>query len=107
MSESRDWLEILDRATTYRELQSAVYLMFVDATSTSDATALGAAIDEAIRRIEHERVRDQAELVCEITSHRSRIDSKCVSEAGSRKVGGIEATFCNFIGRERSRVFDV
>ncbi len=62
MSKTRDWLTTLNQATTYRELQSAVTQMFADASSTNDTTALSAAIDEAIRRIEQERVRDQAEL---------------------------------------------
>ena len=62
MSASRDWLATLDQATTYRELQSAVSQMFAEASSTSDSTALAAAIDEAIQRVEKERARDQAEL---------------------------------------------
>ncbi len=62
MSETKDWLAMLGQATTYRELQAAVSQLFADAASTNDPTALGEAIDEAIRRIEQERVRDQAEL---------------------------------------------
>jgi hypothetical protein len=62
MSETKDWLARLDQATSYRELQSAVSQMFAAANSTNDSAALAAAIDEAIRRIENERARDQAEL---------------------------------------------
>lgn len=62
MSENKDWLARLNQATTYRELQSAVSQMFADASSTNDETAISTAIDEVIRRIEHERLRDQAEL---------------------------------------------
>lgn len=62
MSDTRDWLATLDQATNYRELQSAVTKMFAEASATNDAASLATAIDEAIRRIEQERARDQAAL---------------------------------------------
>ncbi len=55
----RTWLSLLNGATNYSELQNAFELMSVDAQSTDDSEAMIASIDEAIRRIERERARDQ------------------------------------------------
>jgi len=62
MSAEKDWLFMLEKATNYSELQSAFARMIVDSQSTDDGDALVASIDEAIRRIEMERARDQTEL---------------------------------------------
>ena len=62
MNAERTWLTLLNGATNYGELQNAFEHMTVDAQSTGDSEAMIASIDEAIRRIEHERARDQAEL---------------------------------------------
>jgi len=56
------WLDVLQNATSYRELQSVFSQMALEANSTDDAHALAASIDEAIRRIEAERVRDESQL---------------------------------------------
>jgi len=57
-----DWLERLNRATEYRELQVVFSEMAAAARSTSDGPRLATSIDEAIRRIEQERLRDEEEL---------------------------------------------
>lgn len=62
MNAERTWLTLLNGATNYGELQNAFEHMTVDAQSSGDSEAMIASIDEAIRRIEHERARDQAEL---------------------------------------------
>ena len=62
MNTERTWLTLLNGATNYGDLQNAFEHMIVDAQSTGDSEAMIASIDEAIRRIEHERARDQAEL---------------------------------------------
>lgn len=62
MNAERTWLSLLNGATNYSELQNAFELMSVDAQSTDDSEAMIASIDEAIRRIERERARDQTEL---------------------------------------------
>jgi hypothetical protein len=58
----RTWLTLLNGATNYGELQNAFEHMIVDAQATGNSEAMIASIDEAIRRIEQERARDQAEL---------------------------------------------
>ncbi len=58
----KSWLAVLDQATNYRELQQVFSQMASEANTTSDALALAASIDEAIRRIEQERARDSSEL---------------------------------------------
>jgi hypothetical protein len=58
----RTWLTLLNGATNYSELQNAFEHMICDAQATGDSEAMIASIDEAIRRIEQERARDQAEL---------------------------------------------
>ncbi len=62
MNAERTWLTLLNGATNYGELQNAFEHMTVDAQSSGDSEAMIASIDEAIRRIEQERTRDQAEL---------------------------------------------
>ena len=69
MATPQSWLETLDQATSYRELQAAFSKMSAAASTTSDPTALAGAIDEAIRRIEQERSRDQAELATFATEY--------------------------------------
>jgi predicted nucleic acid-binding Zn-ribbon protein len=56
------WLEVLQGATNYRELQSVFSQMAADANAVNNATDLVDSIDEAIRRIEQERSRDSSEL---------------------------------------------
>jgi len=58
----KSWLAVLEQATSYRELQQVFSRMAEEANATSDPLALAASIDEAIRRIEHERARDSSEL---------------------------------------------
>lgn len=62
MSVEKDWLAILEKATTYADLQVAFARMSVESVAANDKDAMVASIDEAIRRIEQERARDQAEL---------------------------------------------
>ncbi len=62
MSDQNDWLAMLSKATSYNELQQVFVSMSIEAQSTDKGEALAATIDEAIRRIEQERVRDQSEL---------------------------------------------
>ena len=62
MATHRSWLDVLQNATSYRELQNVFSQMVLEASSTDDAPALAASIDEAIRRIEEERVRDASQL---------------------------------------------
>lgn len=62
MNAERTWLTLLNGATNYSELQNAFEHMICDAQATGDSEAMIASIDEAIRRIEQERARDQAEL---------------------------------------------
>lgn len=62
MSAEKDWLMLLDKATSYRDLQSAFHRMSVESQTTDNGDAMAVSIDEAIRRIEQERSRDQAEL---------------------------------------------
>lgn len=62
MNAERNWLTLLNGATNYVELQNAFDHMSADAQSTNNSDAMIASIDEAIRRIEQERARDQSEL---------------------------------------------
>jgi hypothetical protein len=62
MSDEKDWLTILTNATTYGDLRIVFNRMDVDSQTVGDREAMVASIDEAIRRIEQERARDQAEL---------------------------------------------
>lgn len=62
MNTERNWLTLLNGATNYVELQNAFDQMSADAQSTNNSEAMIASIDEAIRRIEQERARDQSEL---------------------------------------------
>ena len=62
MSSDPTWLEALQHATTYRQLQAAFDQMSLDLGSQNADPSLSASIDEAIRRIEQERARDQTEL---------------------------------------------
>ena len=62
MSDEKDWLTMLDHATSYGDLQHAFNRMSVESQTTNNGDAMAASIDEAIRRIELERARDQAEL---------------------------------------------
>ena len=62
MADNQGWLDVLQNATNYRELQSVFSQMAAEANATNDATTLAASIDEAIRRIEEERSRDKSEL---------------------------------------------
>ncbi len=56
------WLEQLERATNYAELQSIFTQISDAAQSTADGGQFAQAIDMAIQRIEQERSRDQQEL---------------------------------------------
>jgi len=62
MSTGNDWLAMLEKATNYGDLQSVFARMSDASQSTDDSDAMVASIEEAIRRIELERARDQAEL---------------------------------------------
>lgn len=62
MSDEKDWLTILTNATTYGDLRIVFNRMDVESQTVGDGEAMVASIDEAIRRIEQERARDQAEL---------------------------------------------
>ena len=62
MSDEKDWLTMLTNATTYGDLRIVFNRMDVESQTVGDGEALVASIDEAIRRIEQERSRDQAEL---------------------------------------------
>ncbi len=62
MSDEKDWLTILTNATTYGDLRIVFNRMDVESQTVGDGDAMVASIDEAIRRIEQERARDQAEL---------------------------------------------
>jgi hypothetical protein len=57
-----DWLQRLSAATTYQELQAAFNEIVMQAQSGVDSARLAASIDEAIRRLEQERARDEQEL---------------------------------------------
>ena len=62
MSAEKDWLTLLDKATSYGDLQSAFNRMSIESQTADHGDSMAASIDEAIRRIEQERARDQAEL---------------------------------------------
>ena len=62
MADHHLWLEALQRATNYRELQSVFSQMAAYASASNNASDLAASLDEAIRRIEQERSRDSLEL---------------------------------------------
>ncbi len=62
MSASADWLERLSRATEYRELEAIFSEIAASARVATDGEQLAASIDEAIRRLEQERLRDEKEL---------------------------------------------
>ncbi len=62
MASNSDWLERLQRASDYQQLQSVFFEMVAESRVTDDGARLAESIDEAIRRIEQERARDQSEL---------------------------------------------
>ena len=62
MSSTADWLERLSRATEYRELEVVFSEIAAAARATTDGQQLAVSIDEAIRRLEQERLRDEDEL---------------------------------------------
>lgn len=62
MTTDPTWLQSLQQATTYRQLQEAFDQMSLAIASRSVQHDAAGLIDEAIRRIEQERIRDQAEL---------------------------------------------
>ncbi len=59
---SPQWLERLNQATEYRDLQSVFAEIAADARSVTDSAQLAASIDEAIYRIQRESLRDEQEL---------------------------------------------
>ncbi|HIK92962.1 MAG TPA: hypothetical protein EYG03_13425 [Planctomycetes bacterium] len=59
---SLQWLERLNQATEYRDLQSVFSDIAADARSVSQSEQLAASIDEAIYRIQRESLRDEQEL---------------------------------------------
>jgi hypothetical protein len=59
---STNWLERLNSATEYRDLQLVFSELAAEARRTSDGSGLARCIDEAIHRIERERLRDEDEL---------------------------------------------
>lgn len=63
MSSTPDWLERLERATDYRELQEVFGEIVQQARSTQDNRWMADRIDEAIRRLTQERARDETELL--------------------------------------------
>ncbi|MEZ6099873.1 MAG: hypothetical protein R3E01_12975 [Pirellulaceae bacterium] len=58
----QDWLERLQEATEYRELQAIFSEIAAVARRAGRDPQLAASIDEAIRRIEQERLRDETSL---------------------------------------------
>ncbi len=62
MSSTTDWLERLNRATEYRELEVVFSEISAAARTTTQGEQLAETIDEAIRRLEQERLRDEEEL---------------------------------------------
>jgi hypothetical protein len=62
MNAEQGWLEELEVATTYSDLQNVFSRMSLETNVETESDSLVAKIDEAIRRIENERARDQAEL---------------------------------------------
>lgn len=57
-----NWLKRLESATEYRELQVVFTSLAAEARMADDGLQLASSIDVAIRRIEHERLRDEDEL---------------------------------------------
>lgn len=62
MSTEQRWLQRLNEAIDYQQLQSIFTQMAAEAMEASDSRQLIASIDDAIRRIEAERSRDDQEL---------------------------------------------
>ena len=62
MSSEQTWLQQLDEATNYQQLQSVFSQISREATERNDSRQLIASIDVAIQRIEQERSRDANEL---------------------------------------------
>jgi hypothetical protein len=62
MSNEAQWLERLNTSTNYRDLQAVFSQMAAAAHHSSNAMELAGSIDEAIRRIEQERIRDHSGL---------------------------------------------
>ena len=61
MSAEKEWLALLEKATSYGDLRSVFNRMSVESETADNGDSMAASIDEAIRRIEQERARDQAE----------------------------------------------
>jgi hypothetical protein len=57
-----NWLKRLEDATEYRELQVVFTNLAAQARTADDGPQLASSIDDAIRRIEQERLRDEDEL---------------------------------------------
>ena len=62
MTTNGNWLERLDAATEYRDLQAIFSELVKEVQAATNGPQLAESIDEAIRRIEQERARDQNEL---------------------------------------------
>ncbi len=62
MLEIPTWLERLNRATDYRELQEVFSGIVAQAQADGEHGELAHSIDEAVRRLEAERARDEGEL---------------------------------------------
>ena len=62
MTARSDWLERLGRATDYGQLQSLFSELLADANLSARGGEMAESIDEAIRRLEQERSRDEDEL---------------------------------------------
>ncbi len=62
MATDLSWLDRLGQATDYQQLQSIFSEIAFQARQSTDGPKLASSIDDAIRRIEHERARDQDEL---------------------------------------------
>src|SRR6185436_3093538 len=62
MSSPSSWLDRLNAAVDYRELQQLFSEIVAQAEAGAGGDQLAHSIDEAIRRLEHERARDEAEL---------------------------------------------
>ena len=62
MSNNPLWLERLNRATNYGELQAVFSDLLADAQACGESAELAGSIDEAIRRLEVERAHDEIGL---------------------------------------------
>jgi ABC-type transporter Mla subunit MlaD len=62
MNAETDWLAILEKSSSYADLATAFSAMSAAVHASVNSDALVDSIDEAIRRIEQERMRDQSEL---------------------------------------------